>query len=102
MLSMSTGQNHPLAHQSKFNYEMDVRFAASYEIRISGRYIGLLVNTGRTSTTQVTIWDWRQGTRVYVRPIIVCKSAQAEYRCLYSMMTAPLTLRLCSLATNMR
>lgn len=66
LLSMRTGRNHPLAQQLKFDYPWRGRFSTSFEIRINGRYVGLLAVNPRATETEVTIWDWLSGTKIYV------------------------------------
>ena len=71
LLSLSTGQPHPLAPKTPIMApieERDLEEDRCMDILISDDYIGMMVYEDiETRFTELWVWDWRKGDTVLVR-----------------------------------
>ena len=67
-MTLSDGSNHPLAAVSAF--PLKLFRGPTYDIRICGSRIGILVRSGEN--TELMVWDWRTGA---LRLVCICDAA---------------------------
>lgn len=59
LLQLSTGKKHPDARESTIVPQSQPATNSSFAIQISGKYLGVLFNSGDGDQSQLLVWNWK-------------------------------------------